>query len=282
MGEKTEFSRRPGRIGRGFTLIELLIVIAIIALLLSMLVPSLRRVYELGRRTACKGNLRTLGTAWYGYWTENKYEHPGINCGIGDQGLLEYYSQGSYFLYWDRRLTNAGVLYKQGYLGNPDVFICKTIDMGTGRPWFDDTAGAFMPVYGPNVWPPGQFGTKSRMCYGTRRTHAYDDPQLASADNTGDADKNRILLTKTGVSGIETPSGFSFMADAFQQPEIAEMSHVPGVNVLFLAGNVDYVTDDYPDGDMLYFGNGIGSGGHNFNYEHDRIWMKIDEKRRGS
>ena len=139
-----------------------------------------------------------------------------------------------------------------------------------------------MPRYGPNPWPPGTWHS-SRMCYGTRRTHAYDDPQLASADNGDDTrDKNHILLTKTGVTDIRTPSGFSFMADGFQQPEIAEMSHVPGVNVLFLGGNVDYVTDDYPNGDILYFGNDIGSNGHNYPYEHDRIWMKIDAKRRGS
>lgn len=42
---------------RGFTLIELLVVISMIALLLSILVPSLRRAKEHARRVACQNNL---------------------------------------------------------------------------------------------------------------------------------------------------------------------------------------------------------------------------------
>ncbi len=45
----------------GFTLIELLMVIAIIALLLSILMPSIGRVRESARRTVCLTNLHGLG-----------------------------------------------------------------------------------------------------------------------------------------------------------------------------------------------------------------------------
>jgi len=55
---------------KGFTLIELLVVVAIIALLVSMLLPSLNRARELAKRAMCGANLNGIGKALVNYVTE--------------------------------------------------------------------------------------------------------------------------------------------------------------------------------------------------------------------
>jgi len=68
-------SRSPGR-RRGFTLIELLIVIGIVAVLLSMLLPTLGRARAFARRTVCGTNLRIIGQGWMMYLPDNNETFP--------------------------------------------------------------------------------------------------------------------------------------------------------------------------------------------------------------
>ncbi len=62
------------RFGSAFTLIELLVVVAIIALLLSILLPSLSGAREQGKRAVCLSNLSGLGKAMWQYASEDKAE----------------------------------------------------------------------------------------------------------------------------------------------------------------------------------------------------------------
>ena len=55
----------------GFTLIELLVVISIIALLLSILMPSLQKVKELAKQVLCLSNTRQIGSAIMVYAMDN-------------------------------------------------------------------------------------------------------------------------------------------------------------------------------------------------------------------
>lgn len=55
-----------------FSVLEILISIAVIALLLSLLLPVLSQAREIGCRAVCANNLRQMNVGWQGYIQDNK------------------------------------------------------------------------------------------------------------------------------------------------------------------------------------------------------------------
>ena len=80
-----------------FTLIELLVVISIIALLVSILLPSLTKAKELARSVLCLANLHSMVLATNQYANENDDQYP--------------------LATWDNMMTNWDFSYDA--LGNP-------------------------------------------------------------------------------------------------------------------------------------------------------------------
>ncbi len=69
---------RPHSAMRAFSLVELLVVVSIIALLVGILLPSLRGARAQARAVVCAGNLRQLGLAFSSYATDqNDFALPG-------------------------------------------------------------------------------------------------------------------------------------------------------------------------------------------------------------
>jgi len=106
---------------KAFTLIELLVVIAIIALLLSILLPSLRKVKEKTRQVVCKTNLRSVGIAILLYLDDYKgktYPDHGNRYEWFNPATGKELPPDSSNAYW-------GLAYKD-YTEDPKVFGCPT------------------------------------------------------------------------------------------------------------------------------------------------------------
>jgi len=114
--------RYPG--GRpAFTLIEVLVVVAIIAILVAVLLPSLARAREQTRAIVCLSHLKQQGIALSGYSADNKGILPW--AGSYRYTLME----GEYYVGISRSpphwaVVNIGVLYPK-YVGSaPELYYC--------------------------------------------------------------------------------------------------------------------------------------------------------------
>ncbi len=119
----------------GFTLIELITVMAVIAVLASLILPAARSAREKARKTSCISNLRQIGMGLEFYLSENGYRYPSCALIPGGGG----YSIPELPFPEEEGLPGiAGTLGP--YTGSYDVFRCPSdaryyAEYGTSYAW---------------------------------------------------------------------------------------------------------------------------------------------------
>jgi prepilin-type N-terminal cleavage/methylation domain-containing protein/prepilin-type processing-associated H-X9-DG protein len=130
------------RTRKGFTLIELLVVIAIIGLLMAILLPSLSRAKEAAKAASCASYLRTFGTAFEMYSSNDSKQSR-------TSGAFDHLRDGDVRkVGWVADVINLKV-------GAPGKMLCPTNRYTINEKVADYTGAATTGAINPQRWPGG-------------------------------------------------------------------------------------------------------------------------------
>jgi prepilin-type N-terminal cleavage/methylation domain-containing protein len=124
-----------------FTLIELLVVVAIIGILTSMLIPSLKKAREEGKKAVCKSNLKQVGIAIQLYIDENNDYFPPMQTGSHKYGWLGKLGTGSIYEQTPKeRLLNMYVLGDWPPADDDEVAVAECL---SGSELYNETGSSY-------------------------------------------------------------------------------------------------------------------------------------------
>ena len=279
----------------GFTLVELLVVIGIIAVLISLLLPSLNKAREAAKRTACLSNLHQLHVMLVMYANANRDQVPIGYSGSGSAGAR--LSEGNNYFIARRanggaaqadgdpprrvRYVGLGLLLKAGYVreghdgGSGRVFYCPSFDQDRYHGF--NSAG--------NAWPPSSETT--RCTYSCRPSTDNRTPEAGTWATDAVSWGTRGLFAPNKVvngsnsSPIQAGNMFrlsrlknrAIVADVMSSITRIQPAHQKGINVLYANGSGSWVHYDAFKKQMLY---GLDMFQPEQDWVHDQIWNNLD------
>lgn len=231
----------------GFTLIDVLVTLAVVAVLIGIMLPSLGRVRELSRQVVCRSNLRQVGLGMAMYADASRDQLPYsvfIDPKQQRDNQLTYAPDRMMTLRLSpptERITGQswdglGLLYDAEFLPSQEIYYCPSHH---GRHTFDDYSNVWRRERGEIV---GNYHYRGKGPNGTTR-----------------------------LSFIE-PSRAAIGADGMRQ--IEDYNHLVGLNVLRADLSLFWL-DDTMGAIAAYVqsANQNWSGIANF----DTLWQQLDE-----
>ena len=233
---------------RGFTLIELLVVISIIALLIAILLPALKKAADSAEKAQCAVNCRQVVVAIQAYATDRNGETPPSKYDLGEGvgGVYAIYQPGFPDLPDVGRWRRVGPLVAQGYLTDPWALYCPSLI--EDHPWLkpggtDRYFCGYIEPAADGSLPPGL----SIMVYSYHYRESYYDD---------DIDRHRTLNVD------KDPSDEVIFADSFSAiSRGVDYHHRDGYNFARLDGSTEFYLDP-----SLSIRNLANGGNYNSNY----------------